>query len=79
MIELKLKNNTPLSYPAFRNACCEALVGNRAFIDCDIVIADTYQEENALCIVLGDEKSGGCTTTLKGEITSIGVADNTAD
>ena len=70
MVELKLKNQTGKPYPEVRDAICTALVGNRGFIDCDILISDVYEQENALCIVLGDE-SNPHHETLEGQVDKI--------
>lgn len=70
MVELKLKNQTGKPYPEVRDAICTALVGNRSFIDCDILVSDNYESENALHIVLGDE-SNPHHETLEGQVDKI--------
>ena len=68
MIKLQMKNRTGKPYEELRNQLCEALVGNRAFIDSDIVISDhsidaetgevayDNQADNVIVILLGDTK-----------------------
>lgn len=55
MIELKLKNETGLPYPEARDKICQALVGERAFIENDIIVSDVGQDANEITIVLGGE------------------------
>ena len=55
MVELKIKNNTGKPYSEVRDTICKSLVGNRGFIENDIIVSDAYEKENTICIVLGDE------------------------
>lgn len=55
MVELKIKNDTGKSYSEVRDMICKSLVGNRGFIENDIIVSDEYEKENTICIVLGDE------------------------
>lgn len=54
MVELKIKNNTGKPYSEVRDMICKSLVGNRGFIEDDIIVSDAYEKENTICIVLGD-------------------------
>ena len=55
MVEFRIKNNTGKPYSEVRDMICKSLVGNRGFIENDIIVSDTYEKENTICIVLGDE------------------------
>lgn len=55
MVEFRIKNNTDKSYEYIRDMICKSLIGNRGFIENDIVLSDAYENENTICIVLGDE------------------------
>ena len=68
MVELKFKIPEGDDYDTLRDEICRALVGNRAFIENDIIVSDEYKDEDAICICLGDENNGHW-THLEGNIT----------
>lgn len=41
-------------YEDVRDAICNALKGNQAFIDSDIIVSDDEQSANTILIILGD-------------------------
>lgn len=53
MVLLQLKNESGRPYSEVRDEICTALVGNRAFIENDIVVSDHAQGENIITIALG--------------------------
>lgn len=55
MVEFRIKNNTGKPYEEVRDMICKSLIGNKGFIENDIVVSDQYKDENTICIVLGDE------------------------
>lgn len=52
MVVLKLKNDTGKPYSEVRDEICTHLVGNKAFIDNNIVVSDAYMDENIVTISL---------------------------
>ena len=78
MVKLTLKNDTTLPYAEVRDAICKALVGNRAFVENDIIVSDfafdadtgektdDNQAENTIVILLGSE--GTPCIELKGSV-----------
>ena len=83
MLEIRLKNKTGKPYANVRDAVCQSLVGNRAFIENDIVVTDgardpvsgevvdNNQANDEIVIVLGSE--GTPTTTISGELAACDV------
>lgn len=57
MVNITLKNNTGKPYPEVRDVICEHLRGNKAYIDCDIVVSDCCQDTNEIAMSLGDDCS----------------------
>lgn len=55
MVEFRIKNNTGKPYEEVRDMICKSLIGNKGFIENDIVVSDQYKDEDTICIVLGDE------------------------
>lgn len=55
MVGLTIKNNTGKPYEEVRDMICKSLVGNKGFIENDIVVSDQYKDEDTICIILGDE------------------------
>lgn len=68
MIELKIKNTTGKPYSEIRDNICEALTGNIAFRNNDILVSDEYEEDNIIDIILGDE-SNPLTVSIDVDIT----------
>lgn len=68
MVKLQLKNKTGKPYAELRDELCRALVGNRAFIENDIIVSDhsidaetgevayDNQANNEIMVLLGDTK-----------------------
>lgn len=57
MVEFRIKNNTNKSYDQVRDMICKSLIGNKGFIGNDIIVSDKYENENTICIVLGDKNN----------------------
>lgn len=57
MVEFRIKNNTGKPYEEVRDMICKSLIGNKGFIENDIVVSDQYKDEDTICIVLGDENN----------------------
>ena len=55
MVTLNLKVPENFTYPEFRDSICKSLVGNRGFIENDIIVSDCNEAENEVCIILGDD------------------------
>ena len=51
-VDIRLVNKTGLPYTEVRDRICRALVGNKAFIEDDILVSDTLQDSNAIHILL---------------------------
>lgn len=69
MVNITLKNNTGKPYEDVRDSICKHLVGNPAFINCDIVVSDCYQNKNEIAFSLGSD----CTPCIElvGELNNI--------
>ena len=57
MVNLFIQNTSYLSYEIFRDFVCSYLVGNRGYVENDIVVSDEYQYKNILLISLGSDDS----------------------
>lgn len=55
MVGLTIKNNTGKPYEEVRDMICKSLVGNKGFIENDIIISDQYKDQNTISIILGDD------------------------
>ena len=76
-VDIKLVNKTGLPYAEVRDRICKALVGNKAFIEDDILVSDALQDSNAIHILLAgytkdeiDKSERAPLVTLTGEISS---------
>lgn len=71
MVIIKVKNATGQPYAEVRDSICRELVGNKAFVDCDIIVSDCSQSDNEITITLGDDESHNL--ILNGEFTDMGL------
>ena len=58
MVNICLKNKTGKDYSVVRDAICEHLAGNRAYIENEIVVSDCNEDQNEIFISLGDDGTG---------------------
>lgn len=69
MVNITLINRTGYPYSKVRDAICEHLAGNKAYVDNDIIVSDCNEDINRICFSLGSDNTP--VIDLKGEITSI--------
>ena len=53
MVLISLKNETCKGYSEVRDAICQHLVGDAAFVDSDIIVSDLDAEQDTITIFLG--------------------------
>ena len=79
MVGLTIKNNTGKPYEEVRDMICKSLVGNKGFIENDIIVSDKYKDENTICIVLGDDNNNFMVDTYCSLDNIIGIDMNTGE